>query len=255
MPPETRALLATALLALLIATAGCSDGSDAVPPDAPPAAALQENATAAMRNVSTTSFTMDMRVETGQGNLSMDAAGVMDLPARKMRMEATVEAAGRSAEVTQYVIDGTLYQRVEGTWQTRDVSDQDVWERGNRLALQRQLLNGSDVEITDSGTVDGHDVWIVSIEPDGETVRQLLERSGTGVSENLELGSVEIRQYVDADTAHVRKIEMDMDATVQGQSATLALTMTFSGFDEPVDVRLPEDAPQPRPQSVSATSR
>lgn len=216
---------------------------------------LQENATAAMRNLSSTSFTMDMSVATSQGNLSMAAEGAMDLAARKMRMEATVDAGGRSAEVTQYIIDGTAYQRVEGTWQTRDVSDQDVWERGNQLAQQRQLLNGSDVEITGSDTIDGHDVWIVSIEPDGETVQQLVQRSGTGVSENLELESVRIRQYVDADTHYVRRIEMDMDATVQGQLATLALTMTFSGFDEPVDIHLPEDAPQPRPQSVSATSR
>lgn len=241
MSPHTRTLLATALLALLLATAGCTDATSA-PADAPSAESLQANATAAMQDVSSATFTMDMAVETSQGELSMRADGAMDVEARKMRMEATVDAGGRSTDVTQYVVGETAYQQVGGRWQTRDVSGQNVWGQGNQLALQREMLDNSDLEIVGSDTVGGEAVWIVSIEPDEETVQQLLSRSATGVGENLELDDVTFRQFVDTDSFHVRKLEMTMDATIQGESATLELTMTFDAFDEPVDIQVPEEA-------------
>lgn len=243
MPSGPRALLATALFALLVATAGCSGGGNVAPADAPSPDALRENATAAMQAVESATFTMDMNVDTSQGEVSMRADGAMDIQNRKMRMEASVDAGGRSTELTQYIVDETAYQEVGGRWQTQDVSDQNLWEQGNQLALQRRMLNNSDVEITGSDAVDGEAVWVVSVQPDEATVQQLLSQSATGVGENLELNDVSFRQFVDVDSYHVRKLEMTMDATIQGESATLDLTMTFSEFNQPVDIQVPEDAP------------
>lgn len=242
MRSQTRALLVTVALALLLATAGCTDDGSTGPADAPSADALQENATAVMQEVSTAAFTMSMDIESGGQTITMDADGVMDAENRQMRMVMRMDVGDRSVEVTQYIVDETAYQRIQGQWQTRNLRGQDIWQQGNQIALQRRMLENSTVEIVGSDTLDGRDVWVVSVDPSEDAIQQLVGQTGTGVGENVEVDSLTFEQYVDAETYHVRKIDMTMDATIQGDSASLNMTMTFGDFDEPVDIQVPEEA-------------
>ena len=242
MRTRTRALLITVTLAALVAIAGCVDGGSSAPSSAPAPDALQEDATAAMQDVETARFTMDMNVDTSQGSVAMEASGVMDIPAKKMRMDLSMDLDGRSVEAVQYIVDQTAYQRVQGRWQTRDVGEQDLWSQGNQIALQQQMLEDATVEITGSDTVDGHDVWVVSIQPSDEAIQQLLGGTGAGVGENVEVEDLSFKQYVDVDSYHVRKLDLQMDSTMQGQDATVGMTMTFKEFDEPVDIQVPAEA-------------
>jgi hypothetical protein len=243
MRSRTRGLLAVAALALLVAAAGCADGGSTAPADAPAPDALQRNATAAMQDVRTATFTMAMDMEASGQSVSMDADGEMDVENRRMRMDLAMDTGGRTVEVTQYVIDETAYQRIQGDWQTQDLAGQEMWSGGNQLALQERMLENSSVEIIGSGTVDGHDVWIVAIEPGEDAIEQLLSGTASDVGENVDIQSLSFEQSVDVETSHVRKVDMRMDAEIQGQQATLNMTMTFENFNEPVDIQLPEEAP------------
>lgn len=243
MRSQSRSLLIVAALALLVAAAGCADGGSTTPGEAPPADALQENATAAMRDVTSATFTMTMDVEANEQSVSMNANGVMDVENRRMRMGLNMDTGGRTVDVTQYIIDQTAYQRVQGDWQTRNLDGQQMWSGGNQIALQKRILENSSLEITGSGTVDGHEVWIVAVEPSDAAIQQLLSRTAGNVGENVDVQGLRFEQYVDVETSQVRKLDMQMDAEIQGQQASLNMTMTFAEFNEPVDIQLPEDAP------------
>lgn len=243
MRSRIRSLLVVAALALLVATAGCADGGSTAPTDAPEPDALQRNATATMQDVTSATVTMSMDMDANQQTVSMDAEGEMDVENRRMRMDLTMDTGGRTVEVTQYVIDETAYQKIQGSWQTQDLSGQGMWAGGNQLALQERMLENATVEITGSDTVDGRDVWVVSIDPSDEAIQQLLSGTAANVGENVDIESLTFEQYVDAESHYVRKLDMAMDAQIQGQSASLNMTMTFDDFNEPVDIQLPEDAP------------
>lgn len=242
MRTQTRTVLAVLALSVLLALAGCADSGSTDPADGPTAEEIQEEATATMDAVSSAAFTMDMTVDSEQGSLSLQSDGVMDIDNKRMRMNMSLESGGRSVELTQYIIDQTAYQQLDGQWQSSDVSGQDIWGEGNQLNMQQEMLENSTLEVTGTDTVDGNEVWVISIEPSDEAIQQFLTGTGTGVTENMDIESVSFTQYVDTDTHHVRQLDLSMDTTIQGESATLDMTMTFSRFDENFDIQLPEEA-------------
>lgn len=242
MRTQTRTVLAVLALSVLVALAGCADSGSNGPAEGPSAEDIQAEATAAMENVSSAAFTMDMTVDSDQGSLSLQSDGVMDIDNKRMRMNMSLESQGQTIELTQYIIDQTAYQQVDGQWQSSDVSGQDIWAEGNQLTMQQQMLENSTVEVTGNDTVDGNEVWVVSIEPSDEAIQQFLTGTGTGITENMDIESISFTQYVDTDTYHVRKLDLSMDTTMQGESATMEMTMTFSRFDESFDIELPSGA-------------
>lgn len=242
MRTQARTVLAVLALSALVALAGCADSGSSGPADGPSAEDIQEEATAAMEEVSSAAFTMDMTVDSDQGSLSLQSDGVMDIDDKRMRMNMSLESQGQTIELTQYIIDQTAYQQVDGQWQSSDVSGQDIWAEGNQLNMQQRMLENSTVEVTGNDTVDGNEVWVVSIEPSDEAIQQFLTGTGTGVTENMDIESISFTQYVDTDTHHVRKLDLSMDTTMQGESATMEMTMTFSRFDESFDIELPSGA-------------
>jgi len=245
MGTRTRTLVVTALLALLVAVAGCSStGSQLDVSEAPSAGSIQENVTRQMQSVETASFTMDMTVSTADQEVSMVADGTMDIPNERMRMTLDVNA-GQSVQVTQYVIGNTAYIQVDDQWQTQDVSSQNLWGQNNQLALQQEILQNASLEVTGTDTVDGNPVWVVSLRPDPADLQTLMaQQTGpTGVVDNVEFGNVTVTQYVDTETYHVRQIDMAMNLTTQGESSAIDTTMTFGEFDESVTIELPEGAP------------
>lgn len=242
MRTRTRTALAVLALSALVALAGCADSGSNGPADGPSAEDIQAEATAAMEEVSSAAFTMDMNVDSEQGSLSLQSDGVMDIDDRRMRMNMSLESQGQSVELTQYVINQTAYQQLDGQWQSSDVSGQDIWGEGNQLNMQQEMLENSTLEVTGTDTVEGNEVWVVSIEPSDEAIQQFLTGTGTGVTENMDIESVSFTQYVDTDTHHVRQLDLAMDTTIQGDSATMDMTMTFSRFDEAFDIELPDGA-------------
>jgi len=246
MRTRTRTLVVTALLALLVASAGCSSGGDSLDAsNAPSAQALQENVTREMQSVETATFTMDMTVSSPNQEVTMTADGAMDIPNERMRM-ALEMSAGRSVQLTQYVIGNTAYMQVNDQWQTQDLSGQNLWQQNNnQLALQQEILQNASIEVTGSDTVDGNSVWVVSLRPDPADLRAMVsQQAGTsGIGENVEFEDIEVTQYVDAETYHVRQIDMAMNMTAQGQESSIDMTMTFADFNEPVTIELPDGAP------------
>lgn len=244
MRTQTRTLLAVVALAVLVAMAGCADGDSTGPADEPPVEEIQAEAAAVAGNLSSAAFSMTMNVDSPQGSLTMQSDGVVDVDTKRMRMNITVESGGRTSEITQYIVDETAYQEANGQWQSVDVSGMGIWAEGNQLNVQGEMLENSTANVTGTAEVGGQETWVVSIQPSDEGIQQFLAGTATGVTENLELENVTVTQYVDTETYHVRQIEMSIETTSQGETATIEMTQTFSRFDEAFDITVPEAATQ-----------
>lgn len=244
MGSRKRALLVTALLALVVTVSGCQTGPEtSVPEETPTADELRQQTVDAMADVETASFTMDMAVEASGTSIEMSGDGEMDLPARRMRMNLDLSTGGQDISATQYVDGDTAYINVNDQWQRQDMSGQDIWAN-NQLTQQQEVLEGAEVRLNGTTTVDNRHVYRLEVEANESVVRRLLQQSAasTGSLENVEVSRLSFTQYVDVETKHVRRLDMQIDMAVQGQSATADMTMTFSNFDEDVTIEIPEEA-------------
>jgi len=252
MNGNKRTLLITAVLGVTLLLAGCtsaitgdSGGSDALP-DNMTADELREKAVSASEDVESATFTMDMSMDVGdQGSAEMSTEGAMDMAAEKMRMEMSMDMMGQSVDITQYVVGETVYQQMDGIWQKQ--SAPGFWEQSQYAQQQETLESATEFEVTGQTTVDGNDVYKMSVDMDEEQLLESVQQQGAqqgmgSLYENADISNVEMTQYIDTDTYQIRQVEMSMDMSMMGEDATMDMTMTYDSINEPVDITLPEDA-------------
>jgi len=189
----------------------------------------------------------------------MSGEGVMDMEAREMRMEWTVDGAAGEQTVTQYVVGDTLYMKSFDQWYKQEMPEAVFWE-SNELNQQADILNASSVDVTGTETYDGHTVKVLAVNPDQEEIKEIMAQGQNQLGEEFEVdedtsvSDMEITQYVDVESQHVRYTEMRFDMEVRGETTTVEMTMTFDEFDEPVDTSLPEKAEDAGPLPGSGVS-
>lgn len=269
MHARTRVVLVTVLLGMLVATAGCTGGdggtgaetdtptdvgtdvataSNGVDGDAPAAAALRANASGAMETIETGRLTQEMTVTDDSGTQTvMHAEGVVDTADRRMRLELAGAFLGDQT-MTRYVLNDTVYSGLGGRWVKAAAGDRIDWNgSGSQFEGQGELLEGAGVEVTGTDEIDGNEVWVVSARADASALPTVGEQPGSGgLDRAFANGSVEITQYVDRDTNHIRRSVATMNTTRNGQAVSITMTTDISEIDEPVTIELPaaaKDAP------------
>lgn len=248
MSSRKRTLLVTVLLTLLVAVSGCLGGANGPQGDSTPSAEqIQENTVSAMKDVETATYEMQMTISAGGQNVEMTADGAIDRAAKRMRMNLSMDAGLQSLETTQYVEGNTSYIRLNGQWRTQDISRQTPGEgfwSNNQFAQQTDALEGASVQLNGTETVNGEETYRLEVDADQETVNELLQQqsAATGAIENVDIDNVQFTQYVDTESNHIRKVEMQMDMSVQGQEATAAMTMSYDNFNEDVSIDIPDAA-------------
>lgn len=204
---------------------------------------LKEQALAAMSGAETYNMTMEMRVEADGREVTLDATGTVDRPARKAHLDMSMDVMGRHVDVQSYVINDTLYQHASNRpmWQRQDVSDENTWSEQDRLRKQRQLLDGATVSIVGHDTIDGHAVTVLRADLDGSSLQDLVAQQGT----DLDGASIKDATYelaVDNETNRTRRVSVDMEMKRGGKSATASVTMTMRDYGTDVSIELPEEA-------------
>ncbi|MFC3476895.1 DUF6612 family protein [Halobacterium litoreum] len=250
---QRRALSALCVAALLV-TAGCAglggsgdDGADGQSR----AAQIATDSGEAMQDVETYQMDVEMEVSANGQTLTMTQRGVYNRTAERARIDMTV----RGTEAVSYMDGTTMYVKTNGMWQTRDVADQEPWESGSGLARQQEMLGTGEVSVTGSATVDGVATTVLTLEPDPEELKQFLAGQGSsGSLDDASIDDVTYELYVANETDRPRKVEMEMEMTIQGQSATADATIAFSNYGEPVTVEIPEDAPTASVSPVRPTA-
>lgn len=254
---STRPLLVTAVLALALLTAGCTsalDSGESTELENMTVEELQTETGETMANVETATFTMEMNMTVSGRNVVLDGDGAMDVENERMRLVSETEMFGEPVEITQYLVGDTMYMKSQGQWQQQQLSGPAVWDQ-NQLQQQQQFVENADVEVVDTRTYDGREVYVLDVTADEETLQDVLNQPGTSerfedVFEDVEIQNMEATQYIDTESHHVRYFEMDLEMTVQGETVLVQMTMSYDNFGDPVDIELPaeaEDAPQTVP--------
>lgn len=250
MVSNRRALLVTALLALVVLSAGCLSALDDGNGDSSPvnvsADELQPEVTTAMEDIETASFTMEMTVlADGDKMTSTEGEGKMDLGAERLcqKLEVKLPVGGTEA-VTQYIVGETVYTERGGQWIQQDAGELGAWDQ-YEVEQQPEVLEAADVTVTDRTTFDGTEVYVLEGTVDEEVFENLNQQQMEDdpfADEHVELVDGEFTQYVDAETSHVRYFDMEVVIEDGSEQVTVQMSMSYDEFNEDVDIELPEAA-------------
>lgn len=233
--------LGTVALALLLVTSGClgaiTGGGGGDDGDSGRADEIQQQSVAAMQEVDQYRMTMEMAATNGDRSVTVQMDGAFDRDAKQARMDMTL----RGQDAVVYVDGSTMYVESGGRWQTRQVPADQTWGSGSSLEQQREMLESADPTLVGNATVDGEAVYVLRMEPSAEQARTLMQSGGQSLG-MADIEDVTIEQYVDKDTHRVRKTTIQMTVSQGDQTVSVEGTVTFSGFGDPVDVTVPDEA-------------
>jgi len=175
----------------------------------------------------------------------------IDVADRRLAAEYVRSAMGQTVRQELYIVDRTLYVHSEqfarqygSEWIEQSIDERfdERWQAYDTVAAHRQLLNVSTVSVVDEASVDGTSASVLRFEPDLQALEDVRTQSYNTSNVNELRGKV----WIAKDDGRLLKsfIHVNATATVRGTEYTSIqeLTRRFSGYDEPVEVTLPEDA-------------
>jgi outer membrane lipoprotein-sorting protein len=226
----------------LLTTAGCAglggSGEPTTTDELTRAEQIRQDSTAAMRNADSYRVSLQMNLTANGQSLTMTNDAVYDREARLARMDMSLYGT----EARAYVDGSTMYVQTRGRWVVQNVSDRNIWESGNALANQREILASSNATVTGGDTVNGTAVTVLQVEPDPQKLKELVAQQQGRNFEGITIEDATYQMYVANETDRLRKMGMEMTMQISGQTAEAQMTAHYYGYDEPVDVTIPEDA-------------
>lgn len=248
-----RALQSLCLVALLV-TAGCAGfpggGSSTTTSDNKQ---VVTDVRQAIQSIDTYRMTIDMSVHAQGDTYTLHRAGVFDATAKQARLNLTINGARTPA----YLDGSTLYVNSGDDWRTRELARNNSWMSTVGLAQQRYLLENSTVTVSGTATVDGVETTVLTVHPRDGELKQLLTRRTFYGPEEVTIEEATYELYVAEETHRPLKAEMSLQITVDknwDQSGHGSAVITFSGFNEPVNVTIPERATASSRRHVGATA-
>lgn|GEM_PF-3416233 len=242
----TRKTVLLALLAVLVATSGCSGLSNdttTTPQSNVDAAAVQSQALAAMENASTYAYELTGTQHVQGATVTYDASGVVNRDRKRMHANTTATATKgdrtNTVETETYVVNDTRYISREGVWRTQPL-ERDAWSQ-NALGRQRDILAGADVSYVNTTTVEGVETYAISVDP-GETSLENYVKTRSDVSGDVSVEDVHVVQYIAVDTHRLRKVSLEMTISVNGQTVDQQFSLTYSDYGTETTIEVPDEA-------------
>ena len=230
--------LTVVALALCVLLAGCSGFGLGGEGGAPTA----EEVTAGIDSVDSYSMEVVRTLESVGVNETIELSGVVDRADREARIErTTVSSLGDERRVTQYIVDGVEYVDGESGWESAPLAD-GAWSEIDRLRGAVTALESTEFDRVGTEEIAGTETVIYELDLGTETQDELV---GANESSHVPTVIEEFRYYVSVDTETGTLYRTDLRALVaQGEgNARFTVETTFTDHNEPVDVRLPDDAP------------
>lgn len=220
---------------------GDASGSSSVDGVSP--STLQSNTLEAMNDIETASFEIEQTTEVGM-EYTITMNGSVDTANEKMQM--SMNLGPTLGQMESYIIGDTMYFEESDTWYQMDTGDVEIWNHEDSFNQSKELLETGDLEVADTTTVDGQEVYVVEIDMDADEYNEFLQEHGDeyGIDENLDVDvqSVNVTQYIDTESHHVRQMNVDLSAESGMGEFSTTMTITWDDINEPVDIELPADA-------------
>jgi len=196
----------------------------------------------------------------------------MKLSLAALSYGAEDEENGTAMALEEYMINDTIYIKMNGEWQTMQMAGLDPWSRQSTLERQIELFNNTPLTLIGSETVAGIDCYKVAARVDlasamgmvaGE-MNSVVPLASLNLSGLLGNNSLEMYYWIAKDTHNVLKTDIVEDLVINPQSMGLAdeaasqeirvsgqITMQFEGFNESVNIILPAEALEAQGSAIS----
>ena len=212
------------------------------------------------------SIKMDMTSTTsgisgGSFKSTMIGSGVVDNVNEKLKMETSTNIPGQgSVSMSCYILNNILYLNsgVSGIDQWMKINltqfgNMYSWYSYDQMQMQVDLLSCAKVERLPDENVNGKECYVLKIIPDLDKLCDaMMEQQGlsSGFSDTSFFSDMmddfTIKIYTEKSTDFIIKSyqDMSMDMSFGGMSMSMDMhsSIVFSGYNQPVNVVLPEDA-------------
>jgi len=229
-------------LAVCVLLAGCSLLG--------PSHTREERATRALDNASGTldgtetyRFESDMTVvattDDRTERVDLDLTGAIDVAAREMRTNATVEGE----TYRSYLLNRTVYQECAGTvwdWGTRETETN--WSVQTPARRQLDLLGSGSLYWNGTTTVDGESAILLTGEPTGKAITRYQERQSRSLLGGPSVDNARIQVWLDAETYQPVRTDLRFEVKEGGNTATARVRSRFTDYGAPVSVEVPAEA-------------
>lgn len=209
-----------------------------------------------------------MTVGNGAVNLTGRAMGVVQ--SLNIISDNNNTTSGRSET---YILNDTIYMSMDGNWTALKLPDADlIWIRQNIVMNQAELINNSQIELVGSEVVNGQDAYKVKVVPSmntyaavlSEQVGSILPVAALNITEVYKNSSLNWVSWITKDTHLLEKNEIQMGLVVTPETIGMKAnetgdfemhvntdaTTTFSSFNQPVNIVLPEEAKNAKVMAV-----
>lgn len=214
-----------------------------------------------------------------EGRMQALGAGAFNVTGRALKIAmATIslpagdEENASSVSTEIYFFNNTTYSKIGCNWTAKRLPlAEDVWESQNRLEQSVRLMNMSDVRLLGSDEIDGKDLYKIEVVQKRGTLSALIrEQLGSSlpldaanISAILDNASIRYILWITKDSLlpEMEYVQMNMTASpemlgLQGPSdqemvINSTVTSRYSGFNESVNVALPDEAKNARVISLN----
>lgn len=233
------------VLAALVVLAGCSAFGGSPPPSDQRALEVRNRTVDTLASVE--SYRVDQSIAVhaeGDGetiDIRGSGNGSVNRSTRQLRMYASVE----STEATSYVKGFKAYRACGGHWGgyvVENLSRSTGWFVHTPLGNLLELFGETNVYWGGTPTIDGNRTNLIVAYPDRATLVEFSERrhrDGTDLQEAT-LKNASLKLWVDPKTDLPIRSMVKLTIAKGGATATARTTMTFDGYNEPADIRIPD---------------
>jgi len=209
----------------------------------------------------------------GHGSVNLTAKSVK-LVMANLILPLGIEDDSSVVAVEEYLVNDTIYVKTDGNWIQMKLPIADLWTEQDRMEQQLQLLNNSNITFLGMEKVGGQECYKVGLRPDMAAYSKIVSEQMGGFPANINLSQLynnsvlQITYWINKESYLLEKTEvyLAMSMTPQSLGVTpkgpekqeirqlINTTMSYFGYDKPVNIKLPPQAQMAKELPLSSNS-
>jgi len=220
------------------------------------------NSETAMNSLDSYALDMDLLIsgenpqspEAGEMAIRLESSSKLDIMNKRMYTSGTMDMEGMSMPMETYIIGNMQYSKAPmAGWvkQEAEMSWDDLAEAG-----KISMVGNANLTLEGGEVVDGVDCYVITTVPTAETILKIFsqEIGGSGSMGDAKsflesVKSMTSKEWISKSDFRLRKTHITVDLESEGSPISVEITMRVYDFNEPMNIKLSEEAKNARDMS------